>query len=245
MEELDLLKRAEDLSRRCIQKWEQTHTGFLTPAEQLLLENRFRPERGCRMQFTGGYEDAERCVVIFLPEEEPDGDTQIIHAVHYRAYFGVPGHRDYLGALLASGIARDRLGDILIEGEDAWVFCMAGIVGHLLNIDRIGRVTVRAEEVSPDNVPIPKQERRSVSFTVMSPRIDAVAAGMFRLSRSRCADLIREGMLSLNYHICDRTNTEVKEGDILSLRGFGKGRVAELGGSSRKGRQFVQAELYK
>ena len=51
--------------------------------------------------------------------------------------------------------------------------------------------------------------------------------------------------MSLNYAECLKADAPVKEGDVLSLRGAGKGRVREIGGSSRKGRVFVTAELYK
>ena len=246
MEEQELLKRAGDLSVRSVKKWEITHTAFLTPAEQMLLQKHFRPEQGCEMRFFGGYEDAERRIAVFRPEDCPEPECgELIRAVHYKAYFGEPGHRDYLGALLASGISRDRLGDILIQGEDSWVLCQSGIAGHLTAVDRIGRVSVRAEEVPAESVPSPKRETKSLSFTVQSMRVDAVAAGMFRLSRSKCADFIREGLLSLNYSICEKTDAEVREGDIISLRGCGKGIVAELGGNSRKGRQFVRTEIYQ
>ena len=245
MENLELLRRAEELSGRCAKRWEITGTVFLTPAERMLLEKQFRPDDGVRMLFFGGYDNCERSVAFFLPETEDPGQIrEALHAVHYKAFFGEPGHRDYLGALVASGISRDRVGDILISGEDAWVFCLPGILGHLLNIDRIGRVSVKAEECPLDAVTVPERETKKISFTVMSMRLDAVAAGMFRLSRTSCAELIRGELLSLNYEVCDRTDAAVKEGDVLSLRGRGKGWIAEVGGSSRKGRIFITAEIY-
>ena len=245
MEEQELLRRAEDLSRRCAKKWEMTETGFLTPAERLLLRNRFFPEDGVSMRFFGGYEDCERSVAFFLPEGEDEEQVRsALRAVHYRAYFGEPGHRDYLGALLASGISRDRIGDILIDGVDATVFCLPGILGHLLTIDRIGRISVKAEEIPLENVRPPKRDTKEIRFTVMSLRLDAVASGMFRLSRTACTRLIGEGLLSLNYSVCTKPDAPVREGDVLSLRGLGKGTVSELGGSSRKGRIFVTAEIY-
>ncbi|MBR5015243.1 MAG: hypothetical protein IKX52_00275 [Clostridia bacterium] len=245
MEEQDLLRRADDLSRRCAKKWEITETGFLTPAERLLLETRFRPDGSVSMLFFGGYEDCERSVAFFLPEgEEPEQIHSALRVVHYRAYFREPGHRDYLGALLASGVSRDRIGDILIDGADAAVFCLPGILGHLLTIERIGRVSVKAEELPLSVVRPPKRETKEVRFTVMSPRVDAVASGMFHLSRTACVRLIEEGLLSLNYSVCTKTYAPVREGDIISLRGHGKGVVSELGGSSRKGRLFVIAEIY-
>jgi RNA-binding protein YlmH len=79
----------------------------------------------------------------------------------------------------------------------------------------------------------------------MSPRLDAVAAGLFHLSRMETARQIALGLLSLNYSECLKPDAPVREGDVLSLRGAGKGRVREIGGSSRKGRLFVTAELYR
>ncbi len=244
MDKQDLFRRAEDLCRRSAGKWQITHSSFLTPAECLQLQQGFRPEDGVIMQFFGGYDGAERRILFFIPEGEEESDTHTaLCAIHYHAYFGEPCHRDYLGALLASGIERDRLGDILLSGSDAWIFCLPGVAGHLLNIDRIGKVSVKAEETAISAVPIPKKAAKTLSFTVQSMRLDAVAAGMFRLSRSSCADRIREGLLSLNYQVCLKTDAPVKEGDIISLRGCGKGSITELGGNSRKGRQFVTAEI--
>ena len=63
--------------------------------------------------------------------------------------------------------------------------------------------------------------------------------------RSRTAvQHIRMGGASLNYVPCERTDAPVKEGDILSLRGYGKGRLKAVGGRSKKDRLFVEAEVY-
>ena len=252
MEESELLKRAEDLCRRSGRTGKITSTAFLTPAERIQLEARLHPDYGIRMCFYGGYEDCERSIAVFLPEEDetepetepPEAVRALIRAVRFRAYYGEPGHRDYLGALVASGVARDRLGDILIAGEETTVFCLSGILSHLMTVDRIGRVSVKAEEIDLGDILIPKRERKEKSFTVMSMRLDAVAAGMFNLSRTACARQIAEGNLSLNFSVCMKTDAPVKEGDVISLRGHGKGVVSGLGGSSRKGRQFVEAEIY-
>ena len=79
----------------------------------------------------------------------------------------------------------------------------------------------------------------------MSMRLDAIAAGMFHLSRTEAARQIEAGALSLNYEECLKTDKSVQEGDILSLRGAGKGKILGTGGTSRKGRLFVYAEVYQ
>ena len=102
-----------------------------------------------------------------------------------------------------------------------------------------------AEAVALDELPAPERRTEERRFTVMSARLDAVCAGLFHLSRTECARQIGAGNVSLNYAECLKADAPVKEGDVLSLRGAGKGKVLEIGGSSRKGRVFVTAELYK
>ena len=80
---------------------------------------------------------------------------------------------------------------------------------------------------------------------MMSLRLDAVVAGMFRLPRTEAARQIAAGAVSLNYQECLKTDQTVREGDVLSLRGAGKGTVTGTGGTSRKGRLFVYAEIYQ
>ena len=53
------------------------------------------------------------------------------------------------------------------------------------------------------------------------------------------------GNVSINYQESIKTDFAVKEGDIVSLRGAGKGRVTGTGRTSRKGRLFVYAEIYQ
>ena len=118
MENSDLLRRAEDLQRRCEKNGVLTATHFLTPAERFQLERWAKTQPGCRLVFSGGHPDCERTVGFFLPdwldEEWLPLDEQIC-ALELSAPFGNPGHRDYLGALLGMGIGRERLGDIWVH----------------------------------------------------------------------------------------------------------------------------------
>lgn len=247
MEEHELIRRAEDLAAQCERKNRLTATAFLTPAERRLLEQRFARAGQRRPVFFGGHPDCERTLAFFLPDylDEEDLDAaEHLRAIRLTAHFGAPGHRDYMGALLAMGVARDRLGDIWVEGDTATVFCLPGVEKHLLGIDRVGRVSVTAEALPLDAVRAPERKVKEVSFSVMSPRLDAVAAGMFHLSRTEAARRISLGMVMVNDLVSDKTDLQLHEGDVLSLRGSGKGRLVSFGGSSRKGRLFVNAELY-
>ena len=247
MENSELLKRARDLAERCERSGTVCVSGFLSPAEQHELQTRlgYIP---CGLVFHGGGENCERAAAFFLPDymtEEMLDLSEYICAMKLKAYFGQPGHRDYMGALLGMGIGREWLGDIQVEGDTAYVFCMKSVLRHLLSIEKAGRYTVKASQVPLEEVPARKVETESLSFSVMSPRLDAVAAGLFHLSRTEAAKQIAAGNVSLNYGQGLKADCIVKEGDILSLKGKGKGSISGMGGTSRKGRLFVYGEIYK
>ena len=247
MENSELIKRAQDLARRCQRSGKVCATGFLSPAEQYEIQTHLGCT-DCRLVFSGGTGDRERRAAFFLPdymEEDQLDVSDLICAMELKAYFGTPGHRDYMGALLGMGIGREWLGDIQVEEDRAYVFCMNSVLGHLLSIEKAGRYTVKARQIELSQVPQRHVETKETSFSVMSMRLDAVAAGLFNLSRTEAAKQIAAGNLSLNYSQCLKADCTVKEGDIISLKGRGKGRISGTGGTSRKGRLFVYGEIYK
>ena len=246
----DLIRRAEDLAAQCERRGSVTHTRFLTPAECAQLEAWATHSPQARLLLHGGYDGAERRVGFFLPDwMEPDAfdPTEYICAAEGTAAFGAPGHRDWLGAALGLGIERDCLGDILIDGSRAVLLCLPSVLQHLLlNLDKVGRCGVRLRELPLGEIAAPERVMEERVFSVQSPRLDAVCAGAFRLSRTAAAEAIAAGLLSLNYAVCCKADAPVREGDILSLRGKGKAAVLD-GGSreSKKGRLFVKIGLYR
>ena len=248
MEQIELIKRISDLALRCDRNGCLTHSAFLTPAECYLLETRKLPVGEAKLVFSGGRDDCERKVAFFLPYyfQETDFDIgEIIKAVKIRSYFGKPGHRDYLGAVLGLGIERDRIGDLLLFDDTAYLFCLSSVVSVLLReLEKVGRISVKTEQIALTDVPVSERKTKKITFTVKSLRLDAVTGDLFGVSRTLAAELIREGAVTLNYTICEKVDAPVKEGDTLSVHGKGKGRISQIGGRSRKDRLFVEAELY-
>ena len=242
----ELFKRADDLAARAEKTGSVTHTAFLTPAEQYALRA-FRPRGDCRMVFSGGVAGTERQCAFFLPdwmEEDAFDPSETIRCIRITAHFGAPGHRDYLGALLGMGVGREWIGDILIQDSVAHVLCIQSVEAHLLGIEKVGRCGVKTAAVALTDVPVPERRVKELSFTVQSPRLDAVLSGLFHLSRTQAAERIRAGDASLNYAECLRPDAEIRPGDIVSLRGYGKAEVKDLGGQSRKGRTYLTGEVY-
>ena len=248
MEKTELIRRAEDLRERCERSGTVTHTGYLTPAERYEIERWAAHATDCTVVFDGGRPECERTVCFFLPEyleaESFDG-SEYLRAIRLTAHFGTPGHRDYMGALLGMGIGREWLGDIWVTENVAYIFCLPSVQRHLLGIEKVGRCGVTAEDAALDTVPAPERKVQQKTFSVQSLRLDAVVGGMFNLSRTEAARQISAGNVSINYQESLKTDFAVKDGDIISVRGAGKGCVTGTGGTSRKGRLFVYAEIYK
>jgi len=243
----ELIKRAEDLRSQCERKSAVTHSLFLTPAEQYMLKTHFRGRADARLVFSGGFPGAERAVAFFLPEWYPDSDpaSECINAVKFTSRFGAPGHRDYLGAAIGVGIKREWLGDIIIKESEAYILCMQSVSDSLvLDMDHVGRFGVQREQISLDLVPSPEIKKKEITFTAASPRLDTVTGAIFGISRSAAARFIQEGLVSLNYSVCTHTDSAVRPGDVISVRGKGKAVLSEEGGLSRKGRTFYSALLY-
>ena len=220
-----LLRRAQDLADRCDRAGVPTSTTFLTPAQRCALAQWAPRHSAVQPVFSGGYPDAERQVAFFLPDwmdEPPIEET-----------------------LRAVQISRPWLGDVLVTEDGAYVLCLPSVAVTLLDqLTQVGRTGVRLASVPLASVPVPERQQKAVTFTVQSLRLDAVTAGLFRLSRTQAAERIRAGLVQLNYMPCLRPDAPVAPGDILSLRGAGKASLLEAGGSSRKGRIFLKGALW-
>lgn len=249
MENNNLLARMEDLADQCQRRSVITHSHFLTPAEQHICSGRSFFTSDNTTVLHGGIPDCERKVLFFLPYYMSPEDlnwNETIAVIRSQCRFGRPGHRDYLGSLIGLGIRREFLGDIWLEDDTAYLFCMQTVKDTIVNeLHQVGRNTVSVQEISLEELPELKREMKTERFTVMSPRLDSVVAGMFRLSRTESAERIRQGLIQLNYEECTKTDATVRQGDVISLRGKGKGIVSAFEGTTRRGRMFIEANIYK
>lgn len=247
-QDADLIRRVQDLAERCERTQAMTHSSFLTPAEQYDIRQRYARNSGNSLRFGGGYPGAERQVACFVPDwfpEEDDPSEEILACVKITAGFGTPGHRDYLGSVLGLGIKREWIGDILIFDDTAYIVCLKPVNETLLSdLDHVSRYGVRCEPAPLSAIPAPEKKVKIVTFTVQSPRFDAVVGAVFGISRSHAVRLIAGGAASLNYAECTKNDAAVREGDIISVRGYGKAKMLSPSGQSRKGRTFLSAERY-
>jgi len=218
-------------------------SGFLDPFEQEIAETVAANFPGIRVDFAGGYQGAERDRAVFVHEDFPGTPTGFdidCLMAKWNGQFARLSHRDVLGALMALGIERDRLGDLLVTADSVKIICDSKLADYLLlNLTQIGAIGVSCERTGLDTI-APKEERcKEIRATVASLRVDAIAAAGFGYSRGRAAADIEADKLKLNWQQVRHASQSVKEGDVLSMRSRGRLEVAEIGGTTKKGRTVV------
>lgn len=223
-------------------------THFLTPEEQRLVAQLLHALGDPPHRFWGGYTEAQRQLCVFLPDwmvwEEYD-ETPIT-ALRASWYQGDSlTHRDLLGSLMGQGIKRETVGDLLVSDHSCDLLVLPELAPFLLqNWTSAGRTKLSVREVALGELHIPVQEVKRIHDTAASLRLDAVAASGFSLSRAKMADYIRAGKVAVNWQVTERTDFPVQAGDVISCRGLGRCKLAEVGGLSKKGRINLELERY-
>lgn len=223
-------------------------TCFLSPRELEMARFLFgRPEG---LYAFGGYEDAERKMLIYLPEylEEnalwaSDSPCVCLRAVFYQG--DALTHRDFLGALMGAGIGRETVGDICVDKGSCDFFVTAEIAPYLLqSFTGAGRTKVRLSRIPLDQAQIPEPETREIRDTLASLRLDSVAAAGFRIGRGLASRYITSGKASVDGLPCEKPDKLVAEGAKISIRGLGKIRLHQINGTTKKDRISVVIHRY-
>ena len=241
-----------DKASQCDRDGIPTSTAFLNPRQQTLASS-IAAQLGCEnVIFYGAYEDAERRMAVFLPEWAEESDIEeyapvsvlrLSWSAQSRASLS---HRDFLGALMAAGLQRDAVGDILVRELDCDLIVLESVARFVSeSLVSVGRASISITPVTPADIILPEKKVRIIRDTVASLRLDAIVSTGFSMSREKARELIRTGHAVLNNLPCDKPDKIVGEGDTVSARGFGKFRVTSAGNVSKKGRIWVEVEKYE
>ena len=223
-------------------------TGFLSPREQEMARFLFGDCSG--LVSFGGYEQAERRMLCWLPEYlEEDwlyssgSPTVCLRATFYEG--DNPNHRDFLGALMGAGIGRECVGDILINKGFCDFLVTDEIAPYLLqNFLSAGRTKLRLSPIALSEISLPELKVQEIRDTLASLRLDSVISAGFRISRTVAAQYISAGKAAINGLPCEKPDKPVEEGMTLSVRGLGKIKLYSVGGQTKKGRISVLIHRY-
>ena len=244
-----LLAKLWDKINTGIRKNILSHTGFLSPREGQLATFLFGNLPG--LIHFGGYENAERKMLIYLPDYfEEDflmGEDSPVIAVRASFFKGESlSHRDFLGALIGCGITRQCVGDILVGDTFCDFFVTEEMAPYILqNLESAGRVSLKLRKIPLSDVCLPEEKYAEIRDTVSSLRLDSVLSSGFRISRNLASELILAGKAAIDGLPCEKPDKTIAEGTKLSLRGCGKIRLSQIGHTTKKGRISVTIHRYE
>ena len=233
-------------------------TDFMDPARQAFAQRVISQygRKDVQCCFFGGYEGAERRTAVFYHAgyypDDTEAETVCIEAElicclaceiqlpERQKQSAVLSHRDYLGALMGLGIEREKIGDILTadNGLTSHIFLCAELCGYVEgNLFGVGKYTVSLKRFGLSELALSKEsDFKDVRLTVSSLRLDCVLAAALHCSRGKALEMVRAGIVSVNWEKCGSGSSEVREGDVLSIRGFGRLLLRSIVGDTKKGR---------
>lgn len=244
-----LKKRLVELAEKSYRNNQYVFTNFLNMAEMnAFYEMRKEISYIPYMEF-GGTENCERLMIRFGSEEmfgyeEPFPICCIQAEPLIEKFADNLSHRDFLGAIMNLGIDREVVGDIAIKGKKAYIFCTERIAPYIAeNLVHVKHTSMRCTvlENAPDILK-PTLEKKEV--TAASERIDAILGKLCNLSRSQSIVAFREKKVFVNGRQCENNSYQLKPGDVVAYRGFGKFVYEGVRYNTKKGKICAEVSVY-
>ncbi|MCD8174956.1 MAG: YlmH/Sll1252 family protein [Phascolarctobacterium sp.] len=220
---------------------------FLDPHTRKIAEIVAANYDNIRIETDGGFLNAERVKAAFIAEDfqvKLDFGIACFAIVWNKRYYRL-SHRDILGAFMGTGCKREALGDIVITNVGAQIVTDTAIAGYLVNnLLKIGAAPVTLKKIGQDDLLQKEEKVKIIKVTVAELRLDAVAAVGYGISRSRMNDAIKDLNVRINWQYVKKPVQHIQEGDIISFSGRGRVEVAEICGTTKKGRISIVLKRY-
>ncbi len=240
-------RRMLDLAEQVVKGKPFRVSDFMSPAGLVIGDAVRANFPQLRIEAFGGYEGAER-LRIALVDSSFQGTVDVgIQAlqVSWDPRFRLLTHRDVLGSLMGLGIDRTKFGDVIMQQGGAQLLVDASIADFVIqNFTKIAMVTVTVEPIELSQVQGKEEKIKEIRTTVASLRLDAVASSGFSMSRTKLVSAINAGLLQVNWQVAKGPAQEVKEGDVISMRGRGRMKIEAITGTSRRGRIGVYLKRF-
>lgn len=249
VEDREAIARIIDAAEGAIKTWEVVQTDFLSPPVLADVHSIFEPLADINFLAWGGYPQAERQRLAIARSEIPLDQSQVELTpldIAGNFLFDPADHRDFLGAILGTGIVREKVGDIIVLGErGAQAIVVPELVDFLSSsLTQVRSVPVKATPVEWSELKVRPPQKKELTTVEASLRLDAIASAGFGVSRSKMAETIGASGVRVNWKPVTQPSYNVKSGDLISIRGKGRLEVGEVN-ITKKQRYRVHLVRYK
>lgn len=225
-------------------------TDFLDPREQQIVKSVIgSTNEDVKYYFFGGSDTSERKRAIIAPFYEDIAEDMfdiVLFEATFPKQFVTIKHQDVMGTFLSLGLERKKLGDIIVA-NDKFQFITAREIKLYVkqNLTRVKNSRVSLVEKQFSNMLVSQDEWVQLTGTVTSLRLDNLVKEIYRIPRRRAVELIKRQHVKVNFEYIDNPAFELIEGDVLSVRGFGRSKLISVDGQTRKNRWRISTAILK
>ena len=188
------------------------YTFFLDPREQYLLMSKFKKNE---FKLYKPYLDSEKN--LFYNNEIP---KIVLYEIKCNS---ILRHQDILGSIYSLNISSELFGDILIIDNHYYVYVLDIARNYFENyFNKVGNKNIELIERDLSLLENYQREYEEVELNVSSERIDTVISSLIHTSRSIIKDKQKDKEILLNYELVKDISKIFKEGDIFSIKKYGK-----------------------
>ncbi|WP_300348751.1 YlmH/Sll1252 family protein [Clostridium sp.] len=190
---------------------------------------------GVTVESFGVFKEGERRVIAFNKEEYDEYPISLLK-IQCNTKFSKLEHKDYLGSIMALGINRNKIGDLILKEDGCYVAVHHSIIDFLfINLNKIKNLNCKCELIyNLEDIPKPSYEEKNIIVT--SKRLDCIVAALGNMSRSKSLDIITSGSVLLDYRVTKDKSKEICEKSRLTIRGLGKFKISNIFGTTKSGR---------
>jgi RNA-binding protein YlmH len=246
-DERAFVDRVMDWTEQVAENHSLKQTDFLDPRQAFIVESIVRRNPECQVHFDGGYGLAERKRAIiardYIDFKDEPASVMLLSITSDDTKFASLVHGDFLGALLGVGIKRDKIGDIHLHSEEG--FCHVVVAAEIsdyihLQLQQVHRAHVITELLPIQTLKPTEKHYEEMNLSVASMRLDGIVSDIVRVSRAKIIAPIKAGRCKVNWRVTEDPSTLLKEGDVISLQGFGRFELLEVLGESKSGRMRLR-----
>ncbi|MBU3098664.1 MULTISPECIES: YlmH family RNA-binding protein [Clostridium] len=196
--------------------------------------------------FTNGiFKDADRRMLSFSTGEAPIEYPIVLLKIKNKSKFAKVDHKDYLGAIMSLGIKREKLGDLIIQDSVCYAPVCSDISNFIINnLNKIKNCPCDVTEYDYASQDLPERKFEEKVIITTSFRLDGLVSAVCNISRNSSVELISSGKILVNYFNCLKKDKVIENNDTLTIRGYGKFKVADVVGNTQKGRLKVVIKKY-
>lgn len=254
-EEKLIIARLNDKIKFCKTRNKVINTEFLNMYQENIMRKELERIKFKNYIFTGGYEEAESKLLILYPDKLTEDVVKntvenIMNAIRIilpNEQIGEYQHKDYLGTIMQFGLVRERIGDILVYNDCAYIMVLKENAQYIKDSLIVTKKFKKAkiEIIDVKDIEVKEPEFDIFKVTVNSLRLDNFVSEIGKLSRNETSKLIESEQVSVNCKVETRQSKLIEEGDVLIIRRKGKFIIDEFGDVNKKGKQVVIIKKYK